>query len=551
MSVDSAIQEDLYEGLSFVKQYFIEDTIQASPLFGTGLSSKFAPTTSGVMTDFMQTLYGGMTQFANAYANEINSDVDLSQLVLTRNVQQPSNQYAVWSGSDLTNNNDYYFTEVNLSKVLKDGKLLTALNNMRKVYSLLDPLVYNVYRAKIANPSYTASFKVQQYSVDTTNQTELEINNNVKMDQIKTCVNTVLRIPTDSGLIIDSDVVAIRRILRLHELMANINIALFLYNQNYSKQNSTFCLNLYNLCANTLLYANKTMTRDIKTNPSESVPDIALKLKQRANVYKEDTVAIDTLDTITADQRMTMRTENEKLENRRSKEQTSIRLMYATLVVTILTGLISLGAWFAPLEKTQKLAVIAIAFAVGLIVTVILHIVYNKQVEGFQDGTQNPSPTDTNLGVVTILNTIQSMQNAQFTQASDYVINTVQLAMMLTTFRTYGAINQMMLKERAFYTDRAVQMDNTNTKLTTASDALFLQQSIEKARIMFFISLMVVICLTVIALVAFPQTKNIILGVAAVLIFMMTFAYVMDTSGRVNTSGQKFYWSKPPTSTLA
>lgn len=568
MSVDTTIQSDLLANLTFIKDYFLDASMGSSALFGTDMTSTFTTSRTDDLSTFMKNIYGGYAMFKAAYGSQISTVI--ANNVLTRNVKTASS-YTVGSGAALTTTDDHYFTEVNLSKLLTsaadftlaetvnreipDRSLIGIMNIIRIVYSLLDPAVYEVYRGMITNntvPSPSKSFTVQGYIVrPSDNTTSMVIDDANKFAWMQFFVHVIFGIPfTQPPLIVDSDIVAIRRVLRMHELMANINIALYVYEAKNRDENS---INLLNLCNNMLIYANKAMTRDVKSNKSESVPDLALMLRNRSKKYQQDTQVIDMLDKTTSDQRMTMKSESERLDSRRSREKKSLVLQYATLVVTILVGLVSIGAWMAPMDKKQKLSIIAIAFAVGIIVATILHIVYTKQVEGFAGAAENVLGTTVGTAQTELLSDIQNIQNAQFDRINDYLMNTIQLALIMSTFRTYGVVNHVMLKERVYYSNRAAQMDNTNTKLSTASDAVHLQQSIQKARIYFFISLMVVISLTVLALVStdsVPGVKNIVLLIAAILIIIMTFAYFMDTSGRVNTSGQKFYWSAPDTSAL-
>ncbi len=556
MSVDTAIQQDLHKNLTFIRQYFMHESMGISPLFGNGLSDTFMPTQAFANDDsalFMKHIYSGYATFKAAYGTQI--DAQFSGKVMTRSIDTPGSAYTPGSAGELSPTSKYYTTEVNLSRLLTaNGSLITAMDALRTVYSLLDPMVYDVYRGMIANgttPSISKSFTVHKYSLTTENKTAFVVDDAQKLEQIKSHVRALFGITDMSKppLIVDSDIVAIRRVLRMHELMANINIALCVY----EKTNRGDSINLLNLCNNMLIYANKAMTRDIKSSNTESIPDLALMLRDRAKQYQKDTEDIDVLDKITSNQRVTMKSESERLESRRSREKKSMALQYATLVVTIVVGLVSIGAWMSPMDKKQKLSIIAISFAVGIIVATVLHIVYTKQVENFAGAAENVLGTEVFTSQEKLASDIQNIQNAQFDRINDYLMNTIQLALIMSTFRTYGVMNHVMMKERVFYSNRAAQMENTNTKLATASDAVHLQQSIQKARIYFFISLMVVISLTVLALVGtdgIPGIKNIVLAVAAIVIIGMTFAFFMDTSGRVNTSGQKFYWSAPDTSAL-
>lgn len=548
----ASIQSDLYDNLQFIKDYFLDESMGNAPIFGTSINRNFTPKDlNDEDANLICNIYASYNTFSAAYAGDITATT-ITNNVLTRNVR-PSTKtsYVAGSAGALANNDDYYFTEVNLSKLLNpEGRLLSALDAFRVVYTLLDPVVYEVYKGMIANntePSATKSFTVQTYRMNN-NSTNAVVDTKEKLEDLKNLVKKILRI--NQPLIVDSDVMAIRRVLRAHELMIHINIALRLKERGVAGADD-----LLNLCKNMILYANKAMTRDIKSNKSESIPDLAAMLRQRSNKYQQDTKDIDNLDRITSEQRITMKSESERLENRKSREKKSNALLMATLVVTIVVGIATIGAWLTPMDKKQKLSIIAIAFAVGIIVSAILHLVYTTKVEGFALGDPTNNPAATNQGAQTnaLLGTLQELHNAQMQAISEYLTNTIQLSLILSTFRTYGVVNHVMMKERVFYSNRATQMDNTNTKLATASDAVYLQQTVQKARIYFFISLMIVISISVLALVILdniPGIQNIVLVVAAVLIIFMTFAYMMDTSGRVNTSSQKFYWAKPDTTRL-
>lgn len=590
----AAIKADIHERLTFIKQQFIEQDLQTSPIFGSNLDAGFnLKDSTNPITVFLKNIYHGYDTFKIAYGSEITitgstgSTIDeIKKKVLIRDVRNSTyttpTAYTSWDGKQFPEesvepNSRYYFTEVNLSQFLKpDGQLAKALNQMRKVYSTLDPSVLQLYKHYISLPSdsvFQKPFKVQQYMVTstpptTTNSaspnectttttcpnstgesvppiatTEVKINSMDHFKSLKTDVESVLGMRITS-----SDILAIRRVLRAHELMANINIALFIYNATNDNA-------VYELCQKMLLYANLNMIRDLKTKRGESIPDLAVVLRNRSKAYERGLVKINQLDEKTAEQRMLMKTESERLASRRAREKKSLKILYVTLVVTVLVALVSIGAWFAPMDKKQKLSIIAIAFAVGIIVATVVNIVYTKTVENFVLGAATivPQTVSDNLGAVGSLENMTAIHTARLADIVKYLSNTIQLSLMLTTYRTLGVMTNSLGRETSFYYNRAVQMDNTNSQLSNASEAVHLDQMKQRARIYYFISVMIVISLTIIVLVAtdkFPQVKNIILGIAAVIVVIMTLAYILDTSGRVNTSAKKYYWRKPDTNAL-
>lgn len=354
----------------------------------------------------------------------------------------------------------------------------------------------------------------------------------------------------------DTDLFAVRRLLRLYELVAHLYIAAALY-KHYKTVGTDAAATakaerLTTMCINMLRHASVDINRDNPTQSNESVADLIDLVTKRIKTFKNDTGRINELDTITSQYKMNMRVESERLMTTRAKEGKSTTLLYVALVIMIVVSLVSVSAYFSPVEKARKLYIIGITFAVAIILALIINVMYNKQVESFV-GAENQGSQDTQTLVLGALETAKLVIDSNMTAASDYLSNTINIALILDSYRTYGNINQIMNKERRFYEDRAQQMDITNTKLSTANNAVYLKQVSQKSSIFFFIYLMILICLTLVAVLlldSIPGSTPIVFTVAGIALVILVVAHIMDTRGRVNTAAEKYYWSQPNTNGL-
>lgn len=347
----------------------------------------------------------------------------------------------------------------------------------------------------------------------------------------------------------NTDLFMVRRVLRMYELLANIYIADIILSAKTTSDTSA--MNLAALCYLLLVYANLNISRDIETDDEESVTDLTALVSDRMRTFQQDAVDINVLDASVSSLKMNLKANDEKLSSRRNMDKMSITFMWITLAVMLVVVLVSVGVFFAPLDKTRKLTIVGITFAVAIITSVIVHLVYNKKVEGFYaDGAaaQSPSRFRTAASANALLSAMDKHVEVSVDTANDYLTNSIQLALLVSTYRTYGNINFSMMKEKTHYKNTETQMVTTNDKLLQASNALARKQAQQKARIMYFIYLMIIVTLSILALIAANEmvmVQKLVLGIAGVLILTITVMYFMETSGRVHTAGKQYYWAQP------
>lgn len=360
---------------------------------------------------------------------------------------------------------------------------------------------------------------------------------------------SVAQVP--APIFVETDVFVIRRCLRLYELMINHMIASTLYVQN---KGGNFTRQLVVLTYKLLLSAWFDATKDTNDKEDDSMADLGKMLNERIKIMKSDSIRIDELDSMTSDLKLTLKAESDKLANRREKEKKAVIVMSAALGIMMVVALVSMGAYFAPMDKPRKLSIIGIAFAVAILSAIVLNLIYNKQVEGFYSTNITPRAYRLTADETNNVNAAKEWSNVALTIAIDYLDQTINTAYMLGSFRTYGNINQMMNREKTVYEARAMQMNNSSLKLGDANNFVTLAQNKHKARISFFTYLAIVIVLTIIALLmldSLPGAQKVVLPVSGALIVVLAIAYFMETSGRVHTSGDKYYWAPPDVRKLA
>jgi len=140
-------------------------------------------------------------------------------------------------------------------------------------------------------------------------------------------------------------------------------------------------------------------------------------------------------------------------------------------------------------------------------------------------------------------------ENAFKKQVSDYLSNTIYLALLLQSHKAYGNVNFSMEKEQRFYTDVIDQIDTQGKKVRDTSGLLRLDQITERARMTLALSVLIIVTSASFAVMLlrlrFPGLIPFVLIVAAVLIASSLFFYVMDTNARVRTNGSQRYWQQP------
>lgn len=317
--------------------------------------------------------------------------------------------------------------------------------------------------------------------------------------------------------------------------------------------------NLVNLNYSALKYFNDNMIASDKENPN-AITRLTKVLNQRANNFKKTSEDITTLDGMLVESKQTMKMRMENVAAQQKKGQKVKLFMYITLVMLVTIAGAAAVAVMAPLEEKQRIMLALGVVSGGIIVSTILNLVYNTKVEGFQAaevgaGVALIDPNNLAGGVAeSNLNNVAANSSVWIlSQASLYLSNTIYLALTLQSYSTYGNMNYTLNKERKYFTNRLHTMERTNERIGQLADMSKLEKNNARSKMVFFIFIIVLVSITT-GLLVFTKDiegmKNMVLAGAGIIFLIGTVMFIMDTAGRVRTSGDQYYWGKPDTNGL-
>ena len=136
--------------------------------------------------------------------------------------------------------------------------------------------------------------------------------------------------------------------------------------------------------------------------------------------------------------------------------------------------------------------------------------------------------------------------------AVEYLSNTIQLALTLSSYKGYGNMNMAMSRDINNFISKKDQMITSTELLNQSKNIVGLQSSMNSARLTLFLSLLVIVLSAFFGILATksmsPIVQNTIYITATIAVVIASILYFIDTSSRVRTDSQKIYWGSPDTS---
>ncbi len=311
--------------------------------------------------------------------------------------------------------------------------------------------------------------------------------------------------------------------------------------------------NVVNLNYSALKYFNENMISSSTSNPN-AITRLTKVMNNRANAFKKTSQDITVMDTQLMEGKQTLKTRVESVHSQQKQNQKVKLFMLVSLVMLIAIGGAGAIAIMAPLEEKQRTILALGVVCGGIVVSTLLNLVYNTNVEGFQ-GVALVNPNNLALGTAesNLANTAGNATIWILSQASLYLSNTIYLALTLQSYATYGNINHTLNKEKNYYVNRLDTLERTNVRVGELGNLSRLEKNNNRSKMVYFIFLMVVVSITA-GLLVFTRDmsgmKNVVLIGAGVILLIGTMMFIIDTSGRVRTKGDQYYWGKPSTEGL-
>ena len=355
----------------------------------------------------------------------------------------------------------------------------------------------------------------------------------------------------------ETDLFVVRRLMLLYTLMSNFYIAMTIYDRLFTTGDEPAVLkNLVSLTYQNITQLNYNTVRsgDSEDN-SDGVTYIAERVSARAQDFYTMGKKINELSEQTTEKKVSLRDDLQRMETTGIVKARSSRYATATIAISLVVvfGLVAvLVIPSSPLVKVTGTAAVVVA---ALLLNMAIKKLYDGNVaESFTTDPPGSLVYDLSSypGGVAASNKADIMtyyENTFKKQVSDYLSNTIYLALLLQSHKAYGNVNFSMEKEQRFYTDVVDQIDTQGKKVRDTSGLLRLDQITERARMTLALSVLIIVASAAFAVMLlrlrFPGLIPFVLIVAAILIASSLFFYVMDTNARVRTNGSQRYWQQP------
>lgn len=345
-----------------------------------------------------------------------------------------------------------------------------------------------------------------------------------------------------------TNLIVVRRLLLLYELMATYYMGIFILEKNYDSGGDngkyaraiSYLINEYILNFNNNLISNRTLDGEQNTMLGYLNDRVATRFNDYSDKYK----SVQSTTLKINDMKDAMNS-NIDILNGQTKKVSSLNTL--TIVALILTAFVIVSCivvYLMPLEPGKKLAAAGVASLLGISIMIAFKWILGSQIEPFIDLNSSPAYTG-----VDSLRTESQKYNLSF--ALEYLQNTINVALTMTTYNTYGAVNYALTKENAYFSNVRSQLETSTQKINDVNGAYSLQDYSSRARIAFFINIAIVVAITIGGVMlteSIPFIRNIILIAGSIWILLVILLYMVDVSRRVRTSGQKVYWLQPTTS---
>lgn len=353
----------------------------------------------------------------------------------------------------------------------------------------------------------------------------------------------------------ETDMFIVRRLLLLYQLMSNFYIALKIYDT--LGMDDANAKRIVTLCFGALNWMNRNMIQQGINADDASVPTISKKVSDNIKRYTQLGTDINEVDRVVADGKGQLRNEVDRLQSTMATEKRSYKYAVATVIVFALLAAAVALIYLMPLDPTVRLGGTAAALLMAAVYVLIARRMYDANVAEAGEGFAGELVVDLasfDPSAVTKEAMMANMENAMRKEASDYLSNTIQLAILLQNMRAFGKINHSLEKELGYFQVSAEQLDTNTQKVKGTQKIVRMEQVQQRATMTLFMTALVVVCATAFAVVAtrdrWPGLTMLILVIAGVVLAAAVMFFILDTSARVRTNGQQRYWGAPDTADM-
>ena len=348
--------------------------------------------------------------------------------------------------------------------------------------------------------------------------------------------------------------VVIRRVLLLYELLASYYISLYILEQNTAAGGNITRLSKAGSLVN-IMYEYITSFNDRLIRGNDNlISKLNKTTSKRMRDYSVNTADLTAKTVQLQDGQYDLKSRIGTLESEKTNASSTSRTALIAGIVFAIVAVICVAIYVTPMEPHQKRNTAIMVSSIGVVIFVIMYFMYKPKIEKFQSARNLLSTSDNYLGGVSAASTASYFQDAEINAlifATDYLDYTVTLGMMLQTSFRFGNVNQALMRERQYYAGVNNQITMASHRVDEVSNVHSLKKYTNRARMSFFISLGILVAVTIAALVlAPPMFHTLILIIAGIVLFITILIYLLDTAGRVRTSSSKVYWGPPNVANL-
>lgn len=428
------------------------------------------------------------------------------------------------------------------SEVSVFANLLDLLNTMRVTYNVLGEKSFAMFRNALQKGERQIKAPVPTYELEKDGNGKVHYKTESSMTVIKSYVEKI--IPNIGNLDASTtNLDAIRRILFGYELMIHVYIAAKLVNAlSYDSINNTVTgpssTNILNLLNSTIKQIRDYNDAVYKKSGVGSVGQLNDLLEERIQQYNRSKASIEEINKELDDLKLGVTLEGNNVESNKSffKRSNVIFVTFAT--VCIVCAIMLLAAQQGLLSQnvaTNKIIALSV-MGIAVVSLVVIYILNNNYVyEPFVDPTAN-----------TLNNFIMVYTNQALDAFTEYVSNSLYLAMVINTYKRYGDISHSISKEQNYYSNTSMFLKQNQDTLQSMQVDSYRKGKVLQYRVYLLLQVLITLSLaSVITLYSSNPNMKAIVGVTAILVLIWVYFYILNTQRLVHTDATKIYWGQP------
>jgi len=455
-------------------------------------------------------------------------------------------------------------SEHNFSKILSENinttgyptfkgtavSILEILDALRMAYNILEPTTFQAYQLKKKGGRATLDTPILKYT--------LALKTGSTTEYVSTTENNINTIEITVKPIIDitkvdlntTRVEAVRRLLLLYESYIHTYLALLLLSR--TNVGTSGAINqarvvMYDICYDIV---NQFIKRnEILESIGGNVYTVIKDLEQRMQLYKNTRKGIEQENTELQNLKTDIRLEKDLLNISNSYSKKTNGVFYAYLAITLLIIVGVIVIFYTPtLSDGMKKLLMSIMAGITIIAYIIMYLV-NRYVlaEPFSSSSVLPNfLTIDTINTATDLDAQRTDLLAIFNrEALVYLNNTINMVLLMDSYRGYGNVNYSMQKEYQYYKDKNDTLTQDKNKINQAHRITYLNSRVNRYRVYYFLQLLLTITIAAFLATYFPDMLTFFTVIAVLIIVMFTYFYIINVNNLVRTDGKKLYWGQP------